>query len=51
MDVVSDLVTRLAEAEARYVAENPESRRLHEERTRFMPAGTRERRFTSHRFR
>jgi glutamate-1-semialdehyde 2,1-aminomutase len=39
MEVVSDLLTRLAEAEARYLAENPESRRLHEERTRFMPGG------------
>src|SRR5262245_47393529 len=39
MPVVSDLITRLAEAEARYAAENPESRRLHEERTRFMPGG------------
>jgi glutamate-1-semialdehyde 2,1-aminomutase len=34
-----DLVDRLAEAEARYVAANPESRRLHEERARFMPGG------------
>jgi glutamate-1-semialdehyde 2,1-aminomutase len=37
--VVSDLASRLAEAEARYVSVNPESRRLHEERTRFMPGG------------
>ena len=29
----------LAEAEARYVAANPESRRLHEQRARFMPGG------------
>jgi len=29
----------LTEAEARYVAANPESRRLHEQRTRFMPGG------------
>lgn len=39
MSVVSDLTTRLTEAEARYAAENPESRRLHEERARFMPGG------------
>jgi glutamate-1-semialdehyde 2,1-aminomutase len=37
--VVPDLVARLADAEARYVAANPESRRLHEERARFMPGG------------
>ena len=30
---------RLAEAEAAYGAANPESRRLHEERTQFMPGG------------
>src|ERR1700693_4649327 len=29
----------LAEAEARYAVANPESRRLHEERARFMPGG------------
>ena len=29
----------LAEAEALYVAANPESRRLHEQRARFMPGG------------
>jgi len=29
----------LVEAEARYVSANPESRRLHEERARFMPGG------------
>jgi glutamate-1-semialdehyde 2,1-aminomutase len=32
-------VSDLAEAEARYVAANPESRRLHEQRARFMPGG------------
>jgi glutamate-1-semialdehyde 2,1-aminomutase len=37
--VVPDLVARLADAEARFVAANPESRRLHEERARFMPGG------------
>jgi glutamate-1-semialdehyde 2,1-aminomutase len=37
--VIPDLVTRLAEAEARYLTANPESRRLHDERTRFMPGG------------
>jgi len=36
---VTDLAVRLAEAEARYVGANPESRRLHEERARFMPGG------------
>ena len=39
MHAVVDLVARLAEAEARYVAANPESRRLHAERARFMPGG------------
>jgi glutamate-1-semialdehyde 2,1-aminomutase len=39
MRAVVDLETRLAEAEARYVAANPESLRLHEERARFMPGG------------
>lgn len=39
MRAVVDLVARLSEAEARYVAVNPESRRLHEERARFMPGG------------
>ncbi|HEY7380217.1 MAG TPA: aminotransferase class III-fold pyridoxal phosphate-dependent enzyme [Gaiella sp.] len=39
MRTVADLTARLAEAEARYVAANPESRRLHEERARFMPGG------------
>jgi glutamate-1-semialdehyde 2,1-aminomutase len=35
----TDLGERLAEAEARYVAANRESQRLHEERARFMPGG------------
>jgi glutamate-1-semialdehyde 2,1-aminomutase len=39
MRAVVDLVGRLAEAEARYVGSNPESRRLHQERARFMPGG------------
>lgn len=39
MRVVPDLAARLADAEARYVAANPESHRLHRERTRFMPGG------------
>jgi glutamate-1-semialdehyde 2,1-aminomutase len=39
MRVMPDLVTRLEKAEARYVAANPESRRLHDERARFMPGG------------
>lgn len=39
MRVVPELAARLADAEARYVAANPESRRLHEERARFMPGG------------
>ena len=39
MHVVADLAERLTEAEARYVAANRESRRLHEERARFMPGG------------
>ena len=33
------LVQRLADAEAAYVFANPESRRLHDERARFMPGG------------
>jgi glutamate-1-semialdehyde 2,1-aminomutase len=37
--VLVDLVSRVEAAEARYVASNPESRRLHEERARFMPGG------------
>jgi len=36
---VTDLVARLADAEKRYVAANPESHRLHERRSRFMPGG------------
>jgi glutamate-1-semialdehyde 2,1-aminomutase len=36
---VTDLAARLAEAEARYVGANRESRRLHEERACFMPGG------------
>jgi glutamate-1-semialdehyde 2,1-aminomutase len=36
---VTDLGARLTDAEARYVAANPESYRLHEERARFMPGG------------
>lgn len=39
MRAMADLVTRLAEADARYVTANPESRRLHDERARFMPGG------------
>lgn len=39
MRTAVDLVARLAEAEARYVAVNPESYRLHKERARFMPGG------------
>jgi glutamate-1-semialdehyde 2,1-aminomutase len=35
----TELASRLAEAEARYAAANPESRRQHEERARFMPGG------------
>lgn len=34
-----DLAARLATAERRYVERNPESRRLHEERTSAMPGG------------
>jgi glutamate-1-semialdehyde 2,1-aminomutase len=37
--VTTDLAARLAEAEARYVERNPESRRWHDERARFMPGG------------
>ena len=36
---MTDLAARLAAAEARYVGTNPESRRAHEERARFMPGG------------
>ena len=39
MLATGDLVGRLAEAESRYVESNPESRRLHEQRVRFMPGG------------
>ena len=39
MRAVVDLAARLAEAEARYAAANPESRRLHEERARYLPGG------------
>jgi glutamate-1-semialdehyde 2,1-aminomutase len=39
MRVAPDLLERLAEAEARYVAANPESRRHQEKRARFMPGG------------
>lgn len=39
MPAVADLAARLAEAEARYVAANPASRRLHEERAHYMPGG------------
>lgn len=39
MRAVADLEARLAEADARYVAANQESRRLHEQRARFMPGG------------
>ena len=35
----ADLNASLAEAEARYTEANPTSRRLHEERARFMPGG------------
>ena len=39
MLATADLARSLAEAEARYVEANPASRRLHEERARFMPGG------------
>jgi glutamate-1-semialdehyde 2,1-aminomutase len=39
MRAVADLAGRLAEAEQRYVAANPESRRLNEQRARFLPGG------------
>ena len=39
MAAVSDLAARLTEAEARYVAANPESHRLHEQRALVMPGG------------
>jgi glutamate-1-semialdehyde 2,1-aminomutase len=35
----TDLSTLIAEAEARYIDGNPESRRLHEQRARVMPGG------------
>src|SRR6478672_7606910 len=35
----TDLATRLAEAERRYVERNPESRRLHERRAASLPGG------------
>jgi glutamate-1-semialdehyde 2,1-aminomutase len=37
--VIQSVAARLEEAEARYVAANPESQRLHEQRARFMPGG------------
>jgi glutamate-1-semialdehyde 2,1-aminomutase len=37
--VIQTTAARLEEAEARYVASNPESLRLHEQRARFMPGG------------
>ena len=37
--VIQSIGARLEEAEARYVAANPESQRLHEQRARFMPGG------------
>ena len=39
MHVVADVAERLTEAEARYVAANRQSQRLHQERARFMPGG------------
>jgi glutamate-1-semialdehyde 2,1-aminomutase len=39
VDARADLTALAAEAERRYVERNPESRRLHEERTRVMPGG------------
>src|SRR5215212_854731 len=39
MLAATDLAARLAAAETRYVEANPESRRLHEARRRFMPGG------------
>src|SRR5919201_1117209 len=39
MATVLDLSGQVAEALRRYVERNPESRRLHEERARFMPGG------------
>jgi glutamate-1-semialdehyde 2,1-aminomutase len=39
MAAVTDLTSLVEESERRYVARNPESRRLHEERSRVMPGG------------
>src|ERR687884_287043 len=39
MTTALDLAGQVAEALRRYVERNPESRRLHEERARFMPGG------------
>ena len=39
MLTLTDLTAGLAAAEARYIEANPESRRLHEQRARFMPGG------------
>jgi glutamate-1-semialdehyde 2,1-aminomutase len=39
MAATADLARRLTEAGQRYVAANPESHRLHEERARFLPGG------------
>src|ERR671922_2452135 len=39
MTTVLDLHGQVAEALRRYVERNPESRRLHEERARYMPGG------------
>lgn len=39
MLALTELAERLAAAEVRYVESNPESRRLHEERARFLPGG------------
>src|SRR5256885_5927385 len=36
---VTDLASLVEEAERRYVERNPESSRLHDERSRFMPGG------------
>jgi glutamate-1-semialdehyde 2,1-aminomutase len=37
--VIQSIGARLEDAETRYVAANPESQRLHEQRARFMPGG------------
>jgi len=39
LDARADLTALAADAERRYVERNPESRRLHEERSRVMPGG------------